>query len=188
MCYIDDGCAQSVMQLGNFGTHLDTKFGVQVGQRLVHQENTGITDNRTTHGDTLSLAAGKSFRLTVKQVLQIQDLSCLFNGFFNLILRNLAELQTKCHVVKYGHMRIQGIVLENHGNISVLRVYVIHNLSVNFQRAGRNFLQTCNHTKRGRFSASGRTDENNEFLVSDFQIKIFNSLKAVGIFFSDVFQ
>ena len=74
MCDVDDGGAQSLVKLGNLGSHLNTELGIQVGQRLVHQEYLGASDDCTAHGDTLSLAAGKSLRLTVKEMGQVEDL------------------------------------------------------------------------------------------------------------------
>ena len=65
MGYIDDCGLQSLMELGNLNTHLNTQLGIQVGERLVHQKYLGITDNGAAHGHTLSLAAGKLTGLTV---------------------------------------------------------------------------------------------------------------------------
>ena len=48
-------------------------------------------------------------------------------------LGNLSQLQTKSHVIIYGHMRIQSVVLENHRDVSVLRSYIVHQLAVNIK-------------------------------------------------------
>ena len=68
MCYIDDGGAQSLMQLSDLDTHLYTQLSIQVGQRLVHQEYLRITNDSTSHSNTLSLTTGQSLRLTIKQL------------------------------------------------------------------------------------------------------------------------
>ena len=80
-------------------------------------------------------------------------------------------------------MRIQGVVLENHGDVAVFRLDVVHFLSVDFQRTTGNILQACNHTKRRGLSASGRTYEDDEFLVSDFQVEILYGVETVRINF-----
>src|SRR5699024_9391978 len=41
-------CLQALMQLLDFGTHLDTQFGIKIGQRLVHQKHFRIADDCPT--------------------------------------------------------------------------------------------------------------------------------------------
>ena len=146
---IDDRDAESAVQLCDLSSHLNTELCIQVGQRLIHQEYLGVTDNCTAHGDTLSLTAGKSLRLAVKQLLQIKDLGGLADLLVDLILRHLAELKAECHVIIHGHVRIQSVVLEDHGDISVLGLDIVHHLAIDLEGSGCDILQTCDHTKCG---------------------------------------
>ena len=98
---VDNGGAQSLMQLGNLNTHLHTQLCIQVGERLIHQEYLGITHNSTAHGNTLSLTAGQSLRFTLKERSQVKNLGSFLHHLVNLILRNLSQLQTECHIVIY---------------------------------------------------------------------------------------
>ena len=43
------------MQLGDLGTHLNAQLGVQVGERLVHQEDLGLANDGAAEGDALTL-------------------------------------------------------------------------------------------------------------------------------------
>ena len=181
---VDDRSAQSLMQLGDLGSHLNTELRIQVGQRLIHQEDLRVTDDGTAHGNTLSLTAGQSLRLTVKELLQVKDLGSFADHLVDLILRGLSQLQGECHVIINGHMRIQSVALEYHGDISVLGLHIVDDPVPDLQRTAGNFFQTCDHTQRGRFSASGGSDENDEFLVSDLKIEVLNSFKAVRISFA----
>ena len=131
MRYIDNGCAQSLMELGNLNTHLHTKLGIQVGKRLVHKEYLRAADNCTTHGNTLSLTTGKSLRLTVKKRCQVKNLGSFLNHLVDFILRNLSQFKSESHVIINRHMRIQSIVLEYHCNIPVLRLHIIYNSVAN---------------------------------------------------------
>ena len=154
MCYVDDRSAQSLMQLGDLSSHLYTKLCIQVGERLVHQEYLRGTNDCTSHSNSLSLSTGKSLRLTVKQFLQVKDLSCLSYHLVNFSLRNFSKLKAECHIIVYGHMWIQSVALEYHCDISILRLNVVYDSVTNLQCTGRNLLQTCDHTKCSRFSAS----------------------------------
>ena len=83
-------------------------------------------------------------------------------------------------------MGIQSVVLEYHGDITILRLYIVNQLAVDVQLAGSNVFQTSDHTKGGRLTASRRSYENDELLVCDLQIKILNCHKAVGILLFNV--
>ena len=45
--------------------------------------------------------------------------SSIFNSLFDSSFWILAKLQTKCHILKNSHMRIEGIILKDHRNITV---------------------------------------------------------------------
>ena len=131
MCYIDDCSTQSLMDLGNLDTHLYTKFSIQVGKRLIHKEYLRITYDSTSHSNTLSLTTGKSLRFTIKKFLKVKD-SCSFtNCFVDLVFRNFTKFQSECHVIIYCHMRIQSVVLEYHCDITIFRLYIVHNFVTN---------------------------------------------------------
>ncbi len=186
MCNVDDGGSQSLMQLCNLDTHLYTQLCIQVGKRLIHKEYFGVTHNSTTHGNTLSLTTGQSLRLTLKKRSQVKNLCCFLHHLVNLILRNLSQFQTKCHVVIHGHMGIQSVILEYHCNITILGFYIINNPVAYLQFTGRNILQACDHTKCGGLTTSGRSYEDDEFLVCYLQIEILNCLKTVRIYLTDI--
>ena len=40
----------------DLGAHLDAELGVEVRERLVHEERLRVADDRAAHGDALSLA------------------------------------------------------------------------------------------------------------------------------------
>ena len=62
---VDERALDLVAQLDELGTHLVAQLGVQVGQRLVHQEDLRITHDGAADSDTLALAARKRLGLTV---------------------------------------------------------------------------------------------------------------------------
>ena len=81
-------------------------------------------------------------------------------------------------------MRIQSIVLENHGDISVLRSDIVNQSVAYVQLAVGDFLKTCDHTKSSGFSAAGRTYKYNKFLVLYFQAEVGYRNYAAGILFA----
>ena len=176
------------MQLGDLGSHLNTELSIQVGQRLVHKEDLRVTNDSTAHGNTLSLTTGKSLRLTVKELVKVKDLGGFFNLLLDLFLRNFAKLKAECHVIENRHMRIQSVVLENHRDVAVLRLDVVHDLAVDLECAAGDVFKAGNHTKGCGLSAAGRADEDDEFLVSDLKVEVFNCLEAVRIGLVDMLK
>ena len=154
MCYVDDCSTQILMKLGNLDTHLNSQFSIQVGKWLIHKEYFRITNDSTSHSNTLSLSTGKGLRFTVEQFLKIKDLSSLTNLLINLILRNLTKFQSESHVIIYCHMWIQSVVLEYHCDITILWLYIVHYFSVDLKCTAGDILQTSDHTKCCRFTTS----------------------------------
>ena len=127
-------------QLDELGTHLVTQLGVQVGQRLVHQEDLRITHDGAADGDALALAAGECLRLTVEILGDAQDLGSRANLAVDLVLGDLLELKRKRHVLVHRHIGVQSVALEHHGDVAVLGRHVVDALAVDEHVAGGDVL------------------------------------------------
>ena len=62
----------ALVQALDLGAHVDAQLGVEVGQRLVEQEDLRVAHQRAAHGDALALAAGELARLAVEQMADLQ--------------------------------------------------------------------------------------------------------------------
>ena len=176
---VDEGGVDLLAQLDDLRAHLVAELGVEVGERLVHQEDLRVPDDCTADGDTLALAAGQRLRLAVEVLGDVEDLGGLTNLAVDLRLRGLLQLQREGHVIINGHVGIQSVVLEDHGDIAVLRSNIVHKLAVDIQFALGDLFQTCNHAQRRRLTAAGRADENDEFLVRDVEVEFLHGDNAL---------
>ena len=70
---VDRGDAQAVLQRGDLGAGLHPQLGVEVGQRLVHQEDLWLADDRPAHRHPLTLTAGERFRFPVEVRVEVED-------------------------------------------------------------------------------------------------------------------
>src|SRR3712207_7956220 len=57
------------LQLGDLGAHLHAQLGVEVRERLVHQERVRLADDRSAPRHALALAAGQRARLAGEGLL-----------------------------------------------------------------------------------------------------------------------
>ncbi|GAA2899947.1 hypothetical protein GCM10011428_11770 [Streptomyces violaceus] len=69
---VDRGDAQLPGELGYLGAQVSAELGVEVGQRLVHQERGGMAGDGPAHGDPLAFAAGELGGQAVEEVLYAQ--------------------------------------------------------------------------------------------------------------------
>ena len=89
---VDGGCPQPLTNPGELGAHLHAELGVEVRQRLVHQEGLRLADHGSAHGYPLPLAARQRQRLAIQQGLERQDSRGLTHPPFDFFLRNMAKL------------------------------------------------------------------------------------------------
>ena len=162
-------------------THLDAKLRVEVRERLVHEKRLRVPDDRAPHGDPLALAARECSWLLLQRVRETEDACCLANATIDLVLGDALHLEREAHVPRRGHVRIQRVVLEDHGDVTVLRREIVHDLTVDPHVPGRDRLEAGDHSQRRRLAAAGRTDEDDELTRPDLEIEIDDGLRAVGI-------
>ena len=63
--HVDHGGAEALVQLGDLDAHLHAQLGIEIGERLVEQEDCGLAHDGAADSDALALAAGKLPRLAV---------------------------------------------------------------------------------------------------------------------------
>ncbi|MNG96391.1 hypothetical protein D3C79_554550 [compost metagenome] len=177
---------QLLVQIGNTDTHRSTQLGIQVRQRFIEQEHVWFFHNCAAHGHTLRLPTRELAWQTIQQLFQLQDLGGFVDLLFNLLFRQLAQLQTKRQVIFYRHMRIQRIVLEHHGNTTGFRGQVIHHAVANAHFTAANGFQPCQHPQRGRFGTAGRADNHHKLAIGNGQIDAMYRLITVAVHFLQI--
>ena len=185
---VDEGGLQALMQLGDLSTHLNAQLRVEVGERLVEEEDLRITDDGAAERNALTLTTGQSLRLTGEQLLNAQDLSSFTNQLVDLVLRLLAQLQTERHVVIHGHVRIERVVLENHRDVAILRSNVIDQTVADVELALRDLFKARDHAQGGGLTAAGRTDQNDELLILDVEAEVGNGSNIARVDLVDVIK
>jgi hypothetical protein len=70
---------------------------------------------------TIALAAGERGRLAVQQPAEAEQVRDVEDPPPDVRLRRPPKLQTETEVLLHGHVWIQGVVLEHHRDVAVLR-------------------------------------------------------------------
>ena len=185
---VDGSGAGLAVDLGDLGAHGDTLLGVKVGQRLVHEEDAHLADQRAADGDTLTLAAGERSRQTVQIVGQAEDAGGVAHLLVDIVIVRALELQAEGDVVIDAHLGIERIALEDHRHAALTRALLVGALAVDQEFTVADVLKTGDHTQRRRFAAAGGADEDDKFTLLHVEIEIVYRVVAVRVDLVDVFQ
>jgi len=79
-------------------------------------------------------------------------------------------------------MRKEGIVLKDHGNVSLGRMNAGDIPPVQYDFPAGHRFQTADGTKEGAFSASGWSDKNNEFFLFNLQVDTLQRVEGIVVF------
>ena len=122
--------AQALLEAGQLRAGLYAQLGIQVGQRLIHKKGLRLADNGPAHGHALALAAGQILGLALEILGQAERFRRLVHLGFDLGFGKLRQLQGKAHVFLHRQVWVEGIVLEDHGDIAIAWFQVGHVLAV----------------------------------------------------------
>jgi hypothetical protein len=155
------------------------EFRVKVRERFVHQEDLRFAHDRPPHGNTLALSTGQRTRVALEIVLEVEHLGGLADATIALGLGDLADLESKAHVVGDGHLRIESVVLEHHCDVALLWSEVGHVDIADVDASLVDVLETRKHPQTGRLAAAGRSDEHQELAVVDVEVE---PVDTAGVF------
>ena len=109
--------AEPALQKLDLGAHLDPELGVEVRERLVEEEDLGLADEGAADGDALPLPArevpracgrgGDRGRGGARPRPRARDVAL-----------GAAHAQGVADVLAHGHVRVEGVVLEHHGDVA----------------------------------------------------------------------
>ena len=85
-------------------------------------------------------------------------------------------------------MRVERVILEDHGDIAFSRLPVVHDAIGDGDRALGDRLETCHHAQQRGLSAAGRSDEDDELPVGDIETDAAHGTHAARIHLADVFD
>src|SRR6266853_1497723 len=91
-------------------------------------------------------------------------------------LRMVAIDQPERHVLVDCHVGIERVILKHHRDVAVLRLQLVHDAVVDRDRARGDFFEARDHPQEGCFPAARRTDEHEEFIVTNLETQRMQDL------------
>ena len=89
----------------------------------------------------------------------------------DLLSGQLLQLEGEGHILTDVHVRIEGVVLEDHGHIPILGKGLVDQAFSDEDLAFGDLFQSGDHPQGGRLAAAAGTDEDHEFPVQNSQRK-----------------
>jgi hypothetical protein len=178
---VDGRGLEVALELGDLGPHLHPQLGVEVRQRLVHEEHGGIPHDRPPHRHPLALAAGQLRRPAVHPVLELQGAGRLADPLLDLGLGQLGQLEREADVLLDGHVGVERVVLEHHRDVPLLGRQVVDDPVADAQLAGRDALEPGDHAQGGRLAAPRRAHQHEELAVLDHEVQVRDADDPVGV-------
>jgi hypothetical protein len=99
-----------------------------------------------------------------------------------------AHPQAERHVLGHGHLRVKGIVLEDHRDVAILGRQVVHHPAADLHRPAGDVLKSGYHPQGGRLPAARRADQDHELAIPDLQAQATHRLDAAGESLVDVIE
>ncbi len=186
--HVDRRDVELALQGGDVGPHLHAQLGVEVRQRLVHQERLRVAHDRPAHGHPLALPARQHLRPPVHQLLQPERLGGRVDATLDLVLGHLAQLEPEGDVVGDAHVRVQGVALEHHGDVAVATRLLVDPLPVDAQLAVGDLLEAGDHAQGRRLAAPRRADQHEELTVGDVDGQLGDGFEAVLVPLRDLVE
>ncbi len=165
MGHVNDGDAQPAMQLTQFVLQVFAQFLVQCAQRLVHQQDARLVNQRPGDGDPLLLAARQLRRATMSEGFELNQLEHRIDFLLALGRRQLADCQRKGNVVAYRQVREQRVALEHHADVTLVRRHIHQRFAAHQNLARAGCFEAGEHRQRGAFSRAAGAQEGQEFTV-----------------------
>ena len=156
---VDGRGVEPIVQLLQLDAHLHAKLCVQIGERLVEQEDLRLADDGAAERHALALPAGQLARLALEIILHAEDLGGHLHALGDLRAVDFAHLQAESHIVVDAHMRIERVVLEHHGDVAIHGRQLVHHHVADQDLTRGDRFEPRDHPQRGRLAAARRSDQ-----------------------------
>ena len=167
---VDHGRAELLVQPLDLAAHLVAELGVEVGQRLVEQEELrrcGRWRGRWRRAGAGRRRAGAGMRSS--KLRDAEHVGRSLDARLDLGLRRLARPSPKAMFSRDRHVRIERVVLEHHGDVAVARAHVVDDLAADLDEAAVGLLEPGDGAEQRRLPAARRADEHGELAGGDVE-------------------
>ena len=162
---------------------------VQKPKGLVHQKGVRLAHDGAAHRDALPLTSRKLRRLSAEIFRQLESVRAAAFTFSAIVaFATPRTFKPKPMFSRDRQMGIKRIALKHHRDVAIARREFVGDGAADHDLAFADVLEARDHAQRRRFSASRRSDENNELAVVDGQIQGTDRAMPVRVGLADILE
>ncbi len=169
--------AEAAVQAVDLDAHLHAEFGVEVGERLVEEEDLRLADDGPADRDALALAAGELAGAAVEKLRDLKDLGGVLHLALDLVPGRADGLEAEGEVLAHGHVRDRAHRTGRpwRGRGAAAGTSCIGALSMRSVAVGDR-LEAGDHAQQRGLAAAGGADEDDELAVLDAEVDAVDDL------------
>ena len=171
---IEEGDADLVVDQVELDEHLLPELEVERRQRLVEEQDIGLVDQGAGHGHPLLLAARELVGLLRGLAGHADELEHAVDLGPDLGLRPLGDRQAEADVVADGHVREEGVALEDGVDLAPVGRLFRDVLAVEQDAAGVRILEARQHAQQRGLAAAAGPEQGEDFAAFDRQRNVVN--------------
>ena len=169
---VDHGDAEPLVQVPDLVLHVLAQLLVEGAERLVHQHELGLEDQRPGERDALLLAAGELRRAAAGEAAHLHHVERALHLRLDLGLGQLAHLEREGEVLADGHVRKERVVLEHHADAALVRRDVVDRPAVEADLAVGRGLEAGEHHQAGGLARARGAEHGQELALADAEVQV----------------
>ena len=169
---VDDGDPDALVDMLELVLHVLAELAVERPQRLVHQHEARLVDERPGHRHPLLLPARELSGTALLEAGELHHLQRLADLARDLRLSDLTALQGKREILLDRHVREERIVLEHHPDVAPVRRSAFQRSARKLDVAVGHGLEPGEHEKGRGLARPGGTEQGEKLAVGDVQIQV----------------
>ena len=177
--HVERGDADPLLQLADEDPHLVAQHRVEVGQRLVEQQQPRLDDQRPGERHPLLLAAGELPRIALQHAAQLDHAQHRVDPLADLRLADAAHLQSEREVALDRQVREQRVVLEHHADVAALRRLAGDFLAIEQDPSRIRIFEAGHAAQRGGLAAAARAEQRDELAFGGGEVEVMDRRNAV---------
>ena len=174
--HVDGRDLELVVQAADLEAHLLAQVGVEIGERLVEQQDFRFDDDGAGQRHTLLLAARQFGGIAPLEVAHLDHVQDLVDAAVDLGARQLPDLQTEADILAHRHVRPDGVALEDHRHAAILGRHDARGgrnlLAVHLDAAVGRRHEARDHAQGRGLAAARRAQQRDELALGELQREI----------------